>query len=434
MRPRFFHRFIHHLALPVATFALAGAVSATTITVRPDSEGPAVRPSVMAGYNFGNWMPVSEFRESLREIPPGALRFPAGNAGDESNLDGAVLGTFAAGLTLMPGTPELMVQTRVFQGRDGRPAANSPEDAAAAVKLARERGLNVTYWEIGNEPDLYGPVRGDTSWTPERYCDVFRAQAAAVRREQPGAKIAGPAVSGAVPAAMRFLEAFVTRCGDVVDVLTWHIYPTEGDGSDAAALSTVREADRTMAHARAVWADPKRNPLGHGRAIGFGVTEYGLSWRTERPRFLSDQTGALWAMETTLRLAKGGAEVAHYFAYLATGFHGLLDNGGGPRPTFYAFRLLSDLKGRFVDTASDDTGLWAHAVRDGDTLKLVLINSHATRQTVKVDAGAFAARGARWFDAAIAEKEAEYGTLPAGSQLVLPARSATIVTLTRPAP
>jgi hypothetical protein len=429
MRPRLFS-----LALSLAAFAFAGAPSAATVTVRPDSEGPAVRPSTMAGYNFGNWMPVAEVRESLKEVPPGALRFPAGNAGDESNLDAAVLGTFAAALTLMPGQPELMVQTRVFQGRDGRPAANSPEDAAAAVKLARERGLNVTYWEVGNEPDLYGPVRGDTSWTAERYCDVFRAQAAAVRREQPSAKIAGPAVSGAVPGAMKFLEAFVERCGDVVDLLTWHIYPTEGDGSDAAALTTVREADRTLAHARAVWADPKRNPKGHMRPIEYGVTEYGLSWRTERPRFLSDQTGALWAMETTLRLAKGGAAVAHYFAYLATGFHGLIDNGGGPRPTFYAFRLLSGLKGRFVDAASDTSGIWAHAVRDGDTVNLVLINSHATRQTVQVDAGAFSVRGARWFDAAVAEREAEYGTLPARPQLVLPARSATVVTLQRPSP
>lgn len=302
MRPR-----LLRLALSLAALAFAGVSSAVTVTVRPDREGPAVRPSTMAGYNFGNWMPVAEVRDSLKEVPPGALRFPAGNAGDESNLDAAVLGTFAAALTLMPGQPELMVQTRVFQGRDGRPAANAPEDAAAAVKLARERGLNVTYWEIGNEPDLYGPVRGDTSWTAERYCDVFRAQAAAVRREQPSAKIAGPAVSGAVPGAMKFLDTFVERCGDVVDLLTWHIYPTEGDGSDAAALTTVREADRTLAHARAVWADPKRNPKGHTRTIEFGVTEYGLSWRTERPRFLSDQTGALWAMETTLRLAKGGA-------------------------------------------------------------------------------------------------------------------------------
>ena len=428
MRPR-----LLRLALSLAALTFAGVSSAVTVTVRPDSEGPAVRPSTMAGYNFGNWMPVAEVRDSLKDVPPGALRFPAGNAGDESNLDAAVLGTFASALTLMPGQPELMVQTRVFQGRDGRPAANAPEDAAAAVKLARERGLNVTYWEIGNEPDLYGPVRGDTSWTAERYCDVFRAQAAAVRREQPSAKIAGPAVSGAVPGAMKFLETFVAQCGDVVDLLTWHIYPTEGDGSDAAALTTVREADRTLAHARAVWADPKRNPKGHTRAIEFGVTEYGLSWRTERPRFLSDQTGALWAMETTLRLAKGGAAVAHYFAYLATGFHGLIDNGGGPRPTFYAFRLLSDLKGRFVEAASDNTGIWAHAVRDGDTVNLVLINSHATRQTVQVDAGAFAVRGARWFDAAIAEQEGAYGTLPAKSPLVLPARSATVVTLQRPA-
>lgn len=411
---------------------LAGpAFAAADVTVNPDRVGEPVRPAVTAGFNFGNWMPVAEFRDTIAEVPAAALRFPAGNAGDESDLNEATLDTLAAVMPVVPGGPELMVQTRVYQGRDGRPAANGPEDAARAVRLARERGLKVTMWEIGNEPDLYGPVRGDNSWTPERYCAVFRAQAEAIRREQPGARIAGPAVSGAVPGARRFLEAFVTGCGDVVDVLTWHLYPTEGDGGDAWALRTVADADRSLTEIQALWRDPKRNPRGHQRTIAYGVTEYGLSWRTERPRFLADQTAALWAMETALRLGRGGAEIGHYFAYLTTGFHGLLDNAGAPRPTFYGFRLLSALRGNFVDVSAKDDHLWTHATRDGDTLRVVLINTREQALPVKLTAGNYRVQSVQWFDAGIADREDPYGTLPAEPALRLPARSATLVTLTR---
>lgn len=418
-------------ALLAVLIVLPPALRAATITVSPERAGPAVPRAVLGGFNYGNWMPVAEQREALAAVPAGALRFPAGNAGDDADLDAASLGAFAAVLPLVPGRPGLMVQTRVYQGRDGRPAANGPEDAASAVRLAREHGLDVTYWEIGNEPDLYGPVRGDATWTAERYCAVARAQAAAVRREQPSALIAGPAVSGAVPSAQHFLEAFVERCGDVIDVLTWHLYPTEGNGTDEAALATVADVDASVARYRALWTDPKRNPLGHTRPVRLGVTEYGLSWRTDRPRFLSDQVGAMWAMESALRLARGGVEVAHYFAYTTTGFHGLLDVGGAPRPTYYAFRLLGGLSGRFVEAVSDDPSLWAHAVRDGDDVSVVLLNTRTRAASVKLDAGALKVQDARWFDARIADAEAPLDTLPARRQLTLPPRSVTLVRLCR---
>ena len=112
-----------------------------------------------------------------------------------------------------------------------------------------------------------------------------------------------------------------------------------------------------MGRPPSLWRDPKRNPLGHGRDVKLAVTEYGLSWRTDRPRFLSDQVAGLWAAEAALRLAQQGVRAAHYFAYQGTGFHGLLDNAGVPRPTYYAFSMLSGLEGRFVKAGSSHPAL-----------------------------------------------------------------------------
>ncbi len=430
-------RALAHGMLAAAALLLPWLASATdaapqaTVSVRADVEGPTVNLAVTRGFNFGNWMAMADFQQPLAKVPAASLRFPGGNIGDEQDMDAATLDTFKALLGLVAGAPELVIQTRVYGGRVDRKPANMPEDAAQAVKLARERGLQVGHWEIGNEPDLYSTVRGDPSWTPERYCEVFRSQARAVKAADPALRVAGPAVSGSHAKAMAFAERFIELCGDVVDLLTWHIYPTEGDGTDEAALATVSQVDESIERLRSAWRDPRRNPLGHRREIEFGVTEYGLSWKTDRPRFLADQTGALWAAEASLRMAQKGVRMAHYFAYQGTGFHGLLDNGGVARPSYYAFGMLSGLQGRFVKAESSQPRLWAHAVKSGDVLQLVLMNTQARPLGIEVDAAGWQVREARYFDAAIVDDEASPASLPAAQRLTLPARSMTLLQLQR---
>jgi hypothetical protein len=414
-----------------ASHALAQATT-VAVTVRADKEGPAINTGVLRGFNFGNWMAVTEMREQLARVPADALRFPAGNIGDEQDLDAASLDVFRSLLPLIAGKRELLVQTRVFQGYGDRVGANRPEDAVAALRMTRERGLNVAYWEIGNEPDLFAVNRGDASWTPERYCTVFRAQAQALKAVDPAVKVAGPAVSGARDRADEFLTRFVELCGDAVDLLTWHIYPTDGSKSEDVALESVQSIDQDMAKFRALWRDPKRNPLGHARVIDFGITEYGLSWRTNSPRFLSDQAGALWAAEAALRMAHGGLKLAHYFAYQGTGFHGLLDGSGAPRPTYYAFDLLGRLAGRFVDASSSDPRVWVHAARQGAAVDLLLINSRRAAANITLDAGGMRVQEARYFDQRIVDEELPLEALPNASKgklLTLPAMSMAVLRL-----
>jgi hypothetical protein len=395
--------------------------------------GVPVRPAVLRGYNFGNWMQVAEFGDPLRALAPALLRFPAGNIGDEFDLSETSLTLAKAGASLL-GSPPLIVQTRVFQGRAGELAHNRPEDAAQAVRISTVLGLAVPYWEIGNEPDLYAVTRGDPSWTADRYCAVFRAQAQAIRAVAPQARIAGPAVSGSIPARDDFIERFVRGCGDVVDVLTWHIYPSEGEKSDAAALATVVEASRTLTQMRALWADPLRNPLGHQRAVGFGVTEYGLSWRTERPRHIADQVGALWAAETALRLNEGDAEMAQYFALQGTGGHGLLDLAGAPRPSWYAFQLLAGLRGRFLAVHSSAPALWLHAMRDGEKLQILIINPTLEPQTLLSALPGYRLDHLRGFDAARPEAEEAMLEQPGSDLLTLAPHSMSLLVYSRSEP
>jgi len=423
-----FHKTLCLAFLGLIPFSsvIASENGRVVLSVDAQKMGLAVNPWVTAGFNFGNWMNMAEYGKTMhKNVPPATLRFPGGNVGDDQDMIPPVMDLFATNLRLLKANVPVIIQTRVFQGRVDLVPKNRPEDAAEAAKLARERKLNVAYWQVGNEPDLYAVTRGDPSWTAEHYCEVFRAQALAIKAVEPNAKFAGPGVSGAVPDAANFLNRFVKGCGDVVDLLTWHIYPTSGTGSDAEAIAKISEPEYWLAQHRKTWADPESNPLGYTRKIKFGMTEYGLSWKTDNAIYLADMPAAMFAAETALRMSRAGLDAAYYFAYQGVGFHGLLDQTGVPRPTFYGFRMINNLKGRFVEAKTSDDGIWVSAVRNGKKLTLILMNTWKEARSVPTDLAGWKFVRGEYFDADIVENEAPVSKFKPASELMLPAQSMT---------
>ncbi|ULH14187.1 hypothetical protein MF271_02610 (plasmid) [Deinococcus sp. KNUC1210] len=278
---------------------------------------------------------------------------------------------------------------------------------------------------MGNEPDLYATHRNAPQWTPEQYCNTFRAQRAAILAVDPQARFAGPAVSNGAGSAADFLVRFVQVCGDVVDLLTWHEYPTDGTQPDEAALATVARMSDDAGRFRTLLKDPAGNPLGYSRDVPLGVTEYSLSYRSDRPRHLADQVGALWAAEATLRLAEAGVSVSNYFALLATGSHGLLDLAGVPRPSFYAFQQIRTFQGTALPASSSDPALWIHAAQSGATLTVLVTNTASdSRQLVSAVSG-YTLIGGKTFTEQTADAAADFLRLPLNDLQDLPARSLT---------
>lgn len=397
---------------------------AVALTVATDRTIAPVNRNVLGGFNFGNWVQVAEFGDDLRAVHAAELRFPGGEVGDRSDLSEFALAVFQTNLSML-GNPVAVVQTRVG-GRtmSGEKARNRPEDAADAVRWARAKGIQVRYWEIANEPDLFAISQSDEGFTAERYCQIFRAQAAAMKAVDPAVRVAGPAVSGGKPGRDRFLEAFVKECGDVVDVLTWHIYPTAGELDDAAAFATVQEANDTVQAYRALWSDPARNPKGHGRSVELGVTEYGLSWMTSRMHHLTDMPAAMWAAEVAFRFDALGLASAHYFAFQGVGGHGMLDQSGARRPTWYAFSLLGKLSGNLVEASTRDPELWTHAALDGDRLDVIVTNRALTPKLLAASVAGFRLESGSSFDEAVVRDEKPPARLSVGEAAVtLPARS-----------
>ena len=342
------------------------AETAPTVLAVVDVGQPAGRvpPLAVGGFNFANFMQVVGFERELGSVGIRSIRFPAGNLGDQRDRTPADLDVLRMHWMLL-GRPRIVMQARLLGG--------TPEQAAEAARYARRIGLPIDYWEIGNEPDLYPPAG---SWTPERYCEAFRAFVEALEPEVGDARFAGPAVSGGEH-KMEWVRRFIGACGDVVDVVTWHVYPTDGTWPEDEALATASRVSDEIRQVRAWLEDAGANPLGWHRAheVGLGVTEYGLSWQTQSFRHLADFTAALWTADVAGRLVTGRVELASYFALQDTGGHGLLDAAGFTRPTYHVFRLLRDFDGQVVPVALRGAGEWltAYAVAGDDGVVRVLV-------------------------------------------------------------
>ncbi len=421
------------LSLSLLSTAWAAPAQLTIGTV-----GTPILPASVNGFNVSYNMSVVDAQQEVRSVAPTSLRYPPGNEGDEHDRIRAGLSGFLSTLQLSAPSlkgplPLAVVTTRVFATQPN--SGNKPEDAAQAARDAQALGLKVAYWEIGNEPDLYSKNRADASWTPERYCATFRAQRAAILAVDPQAKFAGPAVSNVGGSSGTFLETFVKGCGDIVDLLSWHEYPTDGSQTDEIALSSAVRVTQHIERFRALLADPERNPLGQGRKVELGVTEYGLSYVSNRPRHLSDMVGALWTAETTLRLAEGGASLSQYFAIIGSDAHGLVDRAGVPRPTLYAFQQMRYFRGEALEARTDNSELWVHAARDGNLLTVLVSNIATTAHTLESAVPGYALVGVKSFTARTVDKEAPLERLKLEDTLTLPARSFTRMVYKRlPAP
>lgn len=362
-------RRLTHAAAAWALAACALGVAlqvarAQPTVVRVGAPTGAIAPLAITGHNFGLSMQVALYRQEFGALDIRTLRYPPGNDADDNPLTRDMIDALQTPWQLL-GRPEPWIVANFFEG---------PDHALTAAAAFDEVGMPVRFWEVGNEPDLYPQNRMDPSWTVEVYCERFRAFAAALRAQDPANVIAGPAVSGSRPLGEDFLGEFLRRCGDVVDVLTWHIYPTDGTWEDDAALATSDQVGEEIRRYRAWLTDPERNPLGHQRDIALAITEFGLSWRTPSFRHLEDMVAALWLADALGQMASEGIMVGHYFALQGMGGHGLIDRSGWIRPTYFVYEMLAEFGGaaHAVDVAHP--GLTAYAARGDAGLRVLLVN------------------------------------------------------------
>jgi len=421
------------LVLLAALLCVAGArAQPAAVTVRLGELLGPVPDLAVSGFNIGNAMQIVGSEEAYARLRLESLRFPPGNQADEIAVGPTDLAALALNLDLL-GRPPLLLVTNLFGG--------TPEQAAQLARLTKELDIEVLAWEIGNEPDLYASNRADPSWTPERYCREFRAYREELLEVDASYRFAGPAASGSRPRGEKYLREVLQRCGDVIDILSWHVYPTDGTWDDESALQTSRQFGEEVRRYRSWVRSPEHNPLGFDRELQLAVTEFGLSWRSASFRHLEDMTATLWLADVLGQMLTERLDLSNYFTIQGMGGHGLIDISGWVRPTFHVYEMLAPFDGQavVVEVTGDNAGqppvaLGAYAVEDDRTVRLLLVNRGNREVSVEIDAGARTVREDRArlrvlneeiFDELGAPQDA---ILPRDAALLVPARG--IVTLT----
>lgn len=367
-----FKRLYELLLSLVVIFCLTATVLAGDYVVQMGETPIQVKPGLINGMNFGNWMVVYDLLPEFEALDIPLLRFPAGNYGDDYLLSEASLKLFLMVSKSLDAIP--MVQHNVFKG--------DVDEAVKWVKYSQEHNLGIKHWFIGNEPDLYATNRGAPKWTPEYYSQLFREYALAIKTVDPEAIVIGPAVTGTPNE--RWLKTFLYYAGDVVDILAWQWYPTDGSASVEDALASAQQVGEHVALFRSWIKDPEINPRGYKRDIPLFLSEFGLSWRTNHARLLTDMTAALWLAEVYGEMVLAELDYAAYFALQGTGGHGLFDVALWPRPTYFVSWMVAQMGSTWyqVEQVADRDKLIVYGARNQDQEMFLLVNKEQIPQTI----------------------------------------------------
>jgi hypothetical protein len=333
----------------------------------------------------------------------------------------------------------------------------TPERAADIVRYTNiEKGYNVRYWSIGNEPNLFVTLMGIDRYTTEDLNREWRAIAEAMLEVDPNIILVGPDITqyivtdyedgtitymdstlGGSPVDAEgrdWMVEFLKANGDLVDIISIHRYPYPGAGQSAIATATidglrenVHQWDPMIANLREIIRDTT------GRDIPIAVTEFNSnsSPSSGAEASLDSLYNAIWAADVLGRLINQQVEIAAIWDMQGIGARnwGLLTQTG-VRPVYYTYLLYTHFGTELVDAQSSDRDVSIYgALTEDGALTLVVVNLGPENVTKTLDISGFTPSG----DAEVWRLDAEHNAeqinsepVTDGGTITLPGQSVTL--------
>ncbi len=340
------------------------------------------------GSNHGPWATIRvELQEEALDSGITYLRFPAGNWGDQNDLPEIQIDWYIQLCREMGAEPSISV----------RLPGSTPEKAAEVVRYTNiEKGYNVRYWSIGNEPSLY-----DEEWDTVYYNETWRTFAEAMQAVDPDILLVGPDIhqyTGNEATDPRdsqgrlWMDEFLKANGDMVDIVSIHRYPFPRSWNSGAATiedlrANSREWDAIIPNLR----EDIRQTVGHDLPIA--VTEANSHWsRIGNGEATPDSFyNAIWWGDVLARLIRQKVDIVAYWTLASTspsGYFGLLA-AYEVRPTYYVYQLYQRFGAELVYASSDHPDLTILAARREDgALTVIVVNlnpEEAETRTLRLD-------------------------------------------------
>jgi hypothetical protein len=388
MRLRFTVLFIFALL----ALAVEGQAEAATISFDFSQELGEISPYVYgANYGAGAGTSIASVEMAEEAAASGItfFRFPGGNWGDQNNVRPQQIDLF-------------MLQARAWGVEPSfhvRFLNSTPEEAAEMVRYANiEKGYNIRYWYIGNEPSLfYNDIEGfDPIW----FSNQWREFALAMEAVDPTILFIGPEVhqyaDSYEPSYLdefrAFVRDFLTINGDMVDIVSVHRYPfpLEMNG-DPITFAQARENVPNWSTLVEILRTDIRDTI--GRDLPVAITEANSHWSNSGGGFVTPDSyyNAIWWSGVLTTLIHSDVEIVAIWNFASTGGNGvfgLLDRYS-PRPTYYTYQLYREFGTMRLFSESSDEYITALAARREDgTITLVITNLYdAEAKSVSLDFG-----------------------------------------------
>ena len=403
---------------------------ADTLFVEPGTSLGPISPYLF-GTNYGPMHAVA--LDVLPLVENGgftALRFPGGawtDTADMQNFQIDQLMAFSKQVGAMP-----TISVRMLDGK--------PETAAELVKYTNiKKKYGVTYWSIGNEPNIYTQLKqADYDYTVENLNKDWRAIALAMKAADPTIKLMGPELSQwndsyeTTPkdsAQRDWMTEFLKANGDLVDVVTVHRYPMFSPTNGPVTAQQLRENTRKWTKEVEYLHSLIKQTLGHDLPVA--ITELNSDPSNAQLQEASPDSfyNAIWYADSLGQLMNADAFMVNQWvlSQRTTGL-GLL-KGDEVRPTFYVFPLYKNFGSEQVYAASGITDVDIFAAKRADgTLTLMVINLSDTEQRIPLQVKGIQLKEAEVWLLDVTHNAENLGTQPFASDgtLTLPAQSATL--------
>ncbi len=383
------------------------------------------------GANHGPWAFVNlDLWDEATDSGITFLRFPGGNWGDQNDLRPEHINGFLDLARMIGAEPQISVRLR----------GGTPEQAAELVRYANiEKGYNIRYWSIGNEPILYVGRENYEDFDSERFNREWRAIAEAMLAVDPNILLLGPEITQYTGAPLPdrngvdWMRAFFEANGDLVSIASIHRYPfpksmTSGLASIPDMRANPAEWERIIPALRALILETT------GRELPIAVTEVNSHWSNTGGGETSPDSfyNAIWWADVLGRLIKQRVEIVAYFSLQSNdsiGGYGILGRRD-VRPTYYVYQLYKQLGQTLLESSSgipDVSILAAHKADGSLTLMVINLGDNPVSTPVQIHGFDLPATAQAWrFDQEHNAELLDPQTFEPGVPISLPGQSITL--------
>lgn len=319
------------------------------------------------GTNYGPWLFVPlQMQPFAEDAHLTVMRYPGGNWGDLNDMDEWNLDQYIAMSRQFGAEPYIHVRLK----------NGTAEKAASWVQyLNVDKGYNVKFWSIGNEPNLFDDY--DTA----TFNQHWREWAEAMKAVDPSIILIGPEINQFIPNPVqpyateleRWMVEFLDANGDLVDIVSFHRYPfPQGISGGPPSIDELRassaEFDISIPYLRELIREHT------GRDIPVAVTEANSSWAASSAgeTTLDSHYNAIWWGDSLGRMIRQGAYMVNQFAII--GDFGLMGNYE-VKPIYNVYTMFKNFGVQRVFAASDTpmVSVFAATRTDG-ALTVMIVN------------------------------------------------------------